>query len=102
MSDEVPVQATDGLSAVPAWDRRRDRRTLWALVGVVLVVYLATATYDSFQVNDNRAVNLSAWALGTRGSLELPASWEGGNRWIVEGQDGALYTNRFPDRKSVV
>ena len=66
------------------------------LILVALLVYLLTATYDPFQANDNRAVNLSAWALGTQGTLELPPEWEGGNRWIVEGRDGALYTNRFP------
>lgn len=86
---------SDGL-AVPAWDRRKDRRALALLLLIVWLVYLLTATYDAFQLNDNRAVNLSAWSLGTRGTLELPAEWEGGNRWISEGRDGALYTNRFP------
>ena len=85
-----------GDARVQPWDRGRDRRTLLVLIVVALGIYLATATYDSFQINDNRAVNLSAWVLGTQGTLELPASWEGGNRWIVEGRDGALYTNRFP------
>jgi hypothetical protein len=78
------------------WDRARDRRTAALLFLFVWVIYLATATYDSFQVNDNRAVNISAWSLGTRGTLELPAHFEGSNRWVVEGRDGALYTNRFP------
>ncbi len=78
------------------WDRRRDRRALVLLFLVAWTLYLATATYDSFQINDNRAVNLSAWNLGVRGTFELPSEWAGGNRWIVEGSDGALYTNRFP------
>ena len=81
---------------VPAWDRLRDRRALALLVLTVWIVYLLTATYDAFQLNDNRATNLSSWSLGTRGTFELPPEWEGGNRWIVEGRDGALYTNRFP------
>ncbi len=81
---------------VPPWDRQRDRRTLVLLLMVVWITYLATATYDSVQINDNRAVNLSAWSVGVRGTFELPSEWEGGNRWIVEGRDGALYTNRFP------
>jgi len=82
--------------AVPPWEPRRDRRALVVLVLFVWVVYLATATYDAFQLNDNRATNLSAWSLGTRGTLELPEEWEGGNRWIKEGRDGGLYTDRFP------
>lgn len=92
---ETGVPSTDEL-AVPAWDRRRDRRAAVVLVLVVWCIYLASATYDAFQLNDNRAVNLSAWSLGTRGSLALPAEWEGGNRWITEGRSGELYTNRFP------
>jgi len=78
------------------WDRRRDGRALVGLVLIAWLVYLATATYDSYQINDNRAVNLSAWSLGVLGTLELPEHWKGGNRWIVEGRDGALHTNRFP------
>jgi len=85
-----------GLEPVPPWDRQLDRRAFALLVLFVWLAYLITATYDSFQINDNRAVNISAWSLGTRGTLELPASWEGHNRWIIEGRDGALYTNRFP------
>jgi hypothetical protein len=81
---------------VPPWDRLRDRRTLAWLVLIMWCVYLATATYDVVQVNDNRAVNISAWSLGTRGSLALPDHFEGDNLWIVEGADGRLYTNRFP------
>jgi hypothetical protein len=81
---------------VEPWDRRRDRRTLVLLVLAVWAVYLATATYSSYQVNDNRAVNISAWSLGTRGTFALPEGWEGHNAWIVEGRDGALVTNRFP------
>lgn len=96
VSDELPSQTGDAPPAVPAWDRRRDRRALWMLVAVALLVYLATATYGFFQVNDNRAVNISAWALGTQLNFELPEEWEGDNRWIVEGRGGALYSNRFP------
>jgi hypothetical protein len=81
---------------VEPWVRARDRRTLALLVLLVWVVYLLTATYSTFQVNDNRAVNISAWSLGTRGTLALPDHFEGGNRWIVQGKDGNLYTNRFP------
>ena len=97
-SDQLEAEApapSNGF-AVPAWDRRKDRRALALLLLIVWLVYLVTATYDAFQLNDNRAVNLSAWSLGTRGTFELPAEWEGGNRWISEGRDGALYTNRFP------
>jgi hypothetical protein len=81
---------------VAPWDRVRDRRTLAVLVLVVWAIYLATATYSAVQMNDNRAVNISAWSLGTRGTLALPAHFEDGNRWIVEGVNGELYTNRFP------
>ncbi len=96
MSDESPPPTAATPPDVPAWDRRRDRRTLWGLIAAVLAVYLLTASYGFIQVNDNRAVNISAWALGTQFTFELPAEWEGDNRWIVEGRDGALYTNRFP------
>ena len=104
MRGESVVESDDPYSAVqpgelapvPPWDRRKDRRALALLLLTVWLVYLATATYDAFQLNDNRAVNLSAWSLGTRGTFELPEEWEGGNRWIKEGRDGALYTDRFP------
>ena len=94
--DSTDAHRRGAVPTVAAWDRTRDRRTALVLVLVALFVYLLTATYDSFQLNDNRAVNLSAWALGTQGTLGLPPEWEGGSRWIVEGRDGALYTNRFP------
>jgi hypothetical protein len=81
---------------VEAWDRHRDRRAAALLVIFALAVYLLTATYSSYQVNDNRAVNISAWSLATQGTLALPDHFAGGNRWIVEGRDGELYTNRFP------
>jgi hypothetical protein len=80
----------------PSWDRRLDRRAAALLFLVVWVVYLLTATYDEVQINDNRAVNISAWSLGTQGTLALPEDWEGQNRWIVRGADDRVYTNRFP------
>jgi hypothetical protein len=49
-----------------------------------------------YQVNDNRAVNISAWSLATRGTLALPDDFEGQNRWVMEGRNGALYTDRLP------
>jgi hypothetical protein len=88
--------AVQNAISVEPWDRRQDRRALVGLVLVAWVVYLATATYSSFQLNDNRAVNLSAWSLGTRGTLELPDGWNSENRWVIEGRSGGLYTDRFP------
>jgi len=96
VTDAPADTGPDGPLEPEAWDRRRDRRALVLLFLVAWTIYLATATYDSFQINDNRAVNLSAWNLGVRGTFELPPEWAGGNRWIVEGSDGGLYTNRFP------
>jgi hypothetical protein len=81
---------------VPPWDRRRDRRAVAALFLAVWVVYLLTATYDSYQVNDNRAVAIAAWSLGARGTLALPPEWEGTFTWDAPGIDGNLYTDRFP------
>jgi hypothetical protein len=81
---------------VERWERMRDRRTLAVLVLLAWAVYLATATYSSYQVNDNRAVNISAWSLGTRGTLALPDHFEGAHAWLVEGKDGNVYSNRFP------
>jgi hypothetical protein len=83
-------------SRVPPWDVRRDRRALVLLFLVVWSVYLGTATYTAYQVNDNRAVAVSAWSLATRGTLALPAEWAGIVTWEVEGIDGNLYTDRFP------
>jgi hypothetical protein len=92
------TRADDGavLVEVEPWSRQRDRRALLLLVLGVWVVYLATANYSMYQVNDNRAVNISAWSLATRGTLALPDHFEGQNRWVMEGRDGALYTDRLP------
>jgi hypothetical protein len=91
-------RADDGASVIEVepWSRQRDRRALLLLVLGVWVVYLATASYTNPQVTDNRAVNISAWSLATRGTLALPDHFEGQNRWVMEGRDGALYTDRLP------
>jgi hypothetical protein len=97
---EDPTAACEGTptagSPVTRWEQHRDRRTLWLLVLFAWTIYLATATYSSYQVNDNRAVNISAWSLGTRGTLALPNHFEGAHPWLVEGKDGSVYSNRFP------
>jgi hypothetical protein len=90
------AEVTRSSDDVAPWDRRQDRRAALLLFLAVLTVYLLTATYTAKQVNDNVAVNLSAWSLGTQGTLSLPDSWEGTNRWIREGRDGQLHTDRFP------
>ena len=81
---------------VSPWHRSRDGRVVLLLFVATWVVYLLTATYDSYQVNDNRAVATSAWSLGARGTLELPAEWEGSIDWETPGTDGRLFTDRFP------
>ena len=64
---------------------------------VVLGIYLATASYTINQVNDTRVTAISAWSLGTRGTLALPEAWpDGVERMEVEGVDGRTYTDRFP------
>jgi hypothetical protein len=82
--------------ASPPWDPHRDRRAVVGLFLVVWVVYLATANYGFYQMNDNRAVATSAWRLATAGTLALPADWEGDIPWETQGTDGQLYTDRFP------
>jgi hypothetical protein len=96
--DDPAHRATQNgsLDAPDGWDHRLDRRRLAALFLVVWAVYLATATYDMFQVNDNRAVATSAWSLGARGTLALPGEWEGSVPWETPGVDGNIYTDRFP------
>jgi hypothetical protein len=82
--------------AVAPWDARRDRRTLVVLFLLVWAVYLVTANYSFYQINDNRAVATSAWRLSTAGSLALPSAWAGDIPWETAGVDGRLYTDRFP------
>jgi hypothetical protein len=81
---------------IPPWDSRHDRRALLGLFLIVWVVYLVTANYGLYQMNDNRAVATSAWRLATAGTLALPADWEGDIPWETRGVDGRLYTDRFP------
>lgn len=89
---------TDAPARAPEtpWEPRRDRRILAALFLGIWIVYLLTATYDGMQINDNRATSLSAWSVATRGTLALPVEWDDELRWARQGQDGRLYTNRFP------
>jgi hypothetical protein len=94
--DRLESAAASSADVVPPWDRRTDGRLLLVLFLVVWVIYLATATYTSFQVNDNRATALSAWSLATRGTLALPSEWAGEIPWETPGVDGSLYTDRFP------
>lgn len=63
---------------------------------IVWVVYLLTASYTVSQVNDNRSVTLTAWSLGTQGTIDLPQGWRGDIPWEAEGVDGAIHTDRFP------
>lgn len=93
-NDSVAVQS--GEIVVASWERRRDRRAAFALFLFVLVVYLATAAYTVNQVNDNRAMSLTAWSVGTQGTFALPEAWRDEIPWQVDGVDGRLYTDRFP------
>lgn len=82
--------------SLSAWlDGLRARRAALLVVIPVLVVYLATATYSVAQVNDTRAVAVSAWSLGTRGTLDLPSQWPD-IPWRVDTERGWTVTNRFP------
>jgi hypothetical protein len=90
------VASETATRASPPWDRHRDRRAVVGLFLIVWIVYLATANYGFYQMNDNRAVATSAWRLATAGTLALPAEWEGDIPWETPGTGGQLYTDRFP------
>jgi hypothetical protein len=85
----------DTPSSLP-WDRPRDGRILAVLLILVWGVYLTTATYDVFQINDNRATAISAWSVAARGTLALPEDWLELVAWTTENADGQVYTDRFP------
>jgi hypothetical protein len=75
----------------------RDTRAAALLLLLLLPIYLLTATYTLEQLNDTRATAISAWSLGARGTLALPAEWlEEHIDWGVQGRDGRTYTDRFP------
>ena len=85
-----------GLSRSTPWCRAD---TLVAVgLGVLLAfLFLATATTGPAQVNDTRAASIGAWALGTQGSVLLPADWpQSHNYWGVEGRNDRVLVNRFP------
>ena len=82
--------------APTAWHRTRDGRVMLLLFVVILGAYLATATYSVYQVNDTKVTAVSAWSLGTQGTLAIPSEWGEDLRWTYEGRDGRLYSNRFP------
>jgi hypothetical protein len=89
-------RATPGSPREP-WDRRRDGRALLALFLIAVTVYLLTARYTIVQVNDTRATAISAWSLGTQGTLALPTEWpDDAIPWATSGVDGRTYTDRFP------
>jgi hypothetical protein len=84
-------------SRAEAWDRRRDGRALVTLFLLCFVAYLLTASYTINQVNDTRDTAVSAWSLGTRGTLALPEEWPADSvHWGRPGKDGGRYTDRFP------
>ena len=83
-------------ASVPPWNRARDGRLLLLLLVLILGVYLTTATYSVYQVNDTKVTAVSAWSLGTQGTLALPGEWHDDLRWTYGGRDGRLYSNRFP------
>jgi hypothetical protein len=92
--EEAPTKVE---ARVEPWERRRDAPAAVALFVLTLLVYLLTANYTLNQVNDTVATSVSAWSLGTRGTLALPDTWpDDTNRWFVEGQNGGTYTDRFP------
>jgi hypothetical protein len=95
-TDQTTVERQPAQQVEP-WDRRRDGRAAVALFLIALLAYLLTASYTINQVNDTRATAVSAWSLGTRGTLALPEEWpEGSIFWAKPGTDGRSYTDRFP------
>lgn len=81
-------------------DRRsaiRTRVVAIALFWLLAVVYSATASYDSVQVNDTRAASVASWALATTGGPALPEHWAAHHAyWGVETDSGQVLVNRFP------
>lgn len=90
----APDAKTTG--AAVNWEPSRDRRVVALLFVLIWAVYLATATYSMVQVNDQVATVASAWSLATQGTAAVPEAWEEPLRWSVRGQDGRVYTDRFP------
>ncbi len=95
MSDGATVRHHGRSTGSSAWSI--DVRAAVMLFLVVWASYLATATYTSVQINDNRATAVSAWSVSTRGTFAMPAEWqEEWVDWAQVGADGRVYTDRFP------
>lgn len=81
------------------WARRidgaRPARIALGLFLAFAVVYLATATYTSAQINDTRAAAVTAWSLGQGGGFTLPSTWLD-IPWPAVSVDGEVLTDRFP------
>lgn len=84
----VADRARREIERAPAW------QLFLVVVGPLLVVYLATATYGLPQSPDPRAAALPAWQLAERGTLYLDA-YAGDNPWLVETR-GRVASNRQP------
>ncbi len=62
---------------------------------MLLVIYLATATWDHVQVTDTHSTLAASWGLGTTGGVGLPPQWQDLD-WRSVTADGTVVSNRLP------
>lgn len=68
-----------------------------ALFWATSVLYLVTANYGPWLVNDARAAAVASWRVSNAWTVTLPPEWEpSAAYWGVEGRDGQIFVNRFP------
>lgn len=105
----VKESATSVLTRTGALANRivqfRDSRLFLAVAGPLLVVYLLTATWSFPTYNDVSTNALSAWSLGTQGTVYLDehvelADYYGYATWIVPAGNSAV--SKYPPGASLM